>query len=289
VPPPEYSVRVSDRARRVRLVMTPDRGLEVVVPRRFDRRRIPALVLSKQDWIARAAARVEARRRELAADPPRLPERIALPAVGEEWTVEYRPAGASAGGSGGSGGGGGAWGGRALGAWGMVDDSRPEPRAGGSQPGAARKRGRTGARETAGGRLVVTGDLADPAAGRDALGRWLRRKAQATLVPRLAELAQSHHLEYDRACVRQQKSRWGSCSRRGTISLNINLLFLPPSLVDHVLLHELCHTAELNHSARFWTLLGYHDPDCRAHRKQLRRVRTALPSWVENEIEEPLV
>ena len=254
--PPDYSVRVSERARRVRLVMTADRGLEVVVPRRFDRRKIPALVESRRDWIERAAGQVEARRRELQADPPRLPERIVLPAVGEEWEVEYRA--------------------KQFGAWGTMEVG-----------GAIDPAGAT-VRERPGQRLVVTGNLADRSACRDALCRWLRRKAKAGLVPRLADLSGQHRLEFRLVTVRQQRSRWGSCSRHGTISLNANLLFLLPPLVDYVLLHELCHTVELNHSPRFWTLLGYHDPACKAHRRALRQARTSVPSWVEHEIGEPL-
>ena len=68
----------------------------MVVPRGFSQRRIPDLLESKREWIERAAQRVEAQRRRLEADPPRLPERIVLPAVGEEWLVEYRPAGRGA-------------------------------------------------------------------------------------------------------------------------------------------------------------------------------------------------
>jgi predicted metal-dependent hydrolase len=136
---------------------------------------------------------------------------------------------------------------------------------------------------------VVTGDPDDGVACRAALCRWLRRKAQATLVPRLAELSREHRLTYQRVSLRQQKSRWGSCSRRGTISLNVNLLFLAPALADHVLLHELCHTVEMNHSPRFWTLLGYHDPACKAHRKAMRQSKDSLPTWVEYEMGEPVV
>ncbi|OFW61022.1 MAG: hypothetical protein A2133_04420 [Actinobacteria bacterium RBG_16_64_13] len=243
--PPEYSVRVSARARRVRLVMNVDRGLEVVIPRRFDRRRIPELVEGKRDWIEKASARMEERRRRLEAEPPRLPGPIALPAVGEEWEVEYRP----------------------------------------GRPGAA---GAT-VRERSGGRLTLTGDLDDPVGCQEALCRWLVRTAKRTLVPRLEELARQHRLEYGRVSVRQQRTRWGSCSRRKTISLNARLLFLPPAVVDYVLLHELCHTVEMNHSPRFWTLLGYRDHDCRVHRKVLRKAGEALPTWLDHEVGEPIV
>ncbi|MBN1319264.1 MAG: M48 family metallopeptidase, partial [Thermoleophilia bacterium] len=239
----------------VRLVMSADGGLEVVVPRRFDQRRIPKLLESKREWIEQASARIkdrtEARRRRLEADPPRLPERIVLAGVGEEWQVEYR-----------------------------ARTTRV-----GSPPGMAG----SVARERPGSRLVVTGDLDDFGSCRDALCRWLSRRARRVLVPALEELALKHRFSYGRVSVRQQHSRWASCSRRNTISLNARLLFLPPGVVEHVLLHELCHTVEMNHSPRFWTLLGYHDPECHAHRKLLRAAWTAVPTWLDHEPGEALL
>lgn len=247
---PEYSVRVSKRARRVRLVMSAGGGLEVVVPCRFDQRQIPRLLDSRRDWIERASARVrdraEARRRRLEADPPVLPARIVLPAVAEEWEVEYRPR--------------------------RERDTPP----GAESAGAS-------VRERPAGRLVVTGDLEDHAACKDALCRWLTRRARRALVPRLEELALPHRFAHGRVSVRQQRSRWASCSRRKAMSINARLLFLPPGVVDHVLLHELCHTMEMNHSPRFWTLLGYHDPECRAHRRLLRTAWTMVPTWLDHE------
>lgn len=248
---PEYSVRVSARARRVRFVMTAERGLEVVVPRGFDRRMIPGLLQSRRLLIARAAARVavraENKRLRLQADPPRLPKRIVLPALEEEWDVEYVGAAAS--------------------------DGSVFPR---RVPGVV-------VRERAPGLLVVKGDIDEPSAAKAALCRWLVRKARAGLLPRLAELALRHALEYERAVVRQQRTRWASCSRRRTISLNARLLFLTPEVVDHVLLHELCHTREMNHSPRFWALLEVCDPDWRAHRGRLREAGRALPTWLDHE------
>lgn len=241
----EYSVRVSARAKRVRLVITRERGLEVVVPRRFDKRKIPALMAGKRDWIERAVARIEEQRRLLEAEPPRLPTRIVLPAVGEDWQVEYRPPALAA---------------------------VRGPSSGGSA-----------VREAAGHRLVVTGN-GDASAQQEALNRWLARAARRRLLPWLSRLAEEHRFAFERAVVRSQRTRWASCSRRGTISLNSRLLFLPPELVDHVLLHELCHTRELNHSARFWTLLGYHDPLCRTHRKALRTAGAMVPAWVDREV-----
>jgi predicted metal-dependent hydrolase len=71
--------------------------------------------------------------------------------------------------------------------------------------------------------------------------------------------------------------------------LNARLLFLRPEVVDYVLLHELCHTVEMNHSPRFWTLLGYHDPECRVHRKLLRSAGESVPTWLDHEVGEPAI
>ncbi len=137
------------------------------------------------------------------------------------------------------------------------------------------------AREARDGRLVVSGPAGDEDAYRRALIAWLRRRGRNTLVARLEELAPMHGFTFERATVRNQRTRWGSCSPRRTISLNLRLLFLDPVLVDHVLIHELCHTRELNHSRRFWSLMQAHDPDCALHRRQARDAWRSLPSWVD--------
>jgi predicted metal-dependent hydrolase len=221
--------------------MRADRGLEVVIPRGFGRRHIPALLESKRGWIERAAARVQARQRRLEHEPAGLPERIVLPALAEEWEVDY---------------------------------------SGGGAPAGAVVRERSG-------RLVVTGDADDFDACRRALCRWLGRRARRTLLPRLAVLSYQNQFPYERATVRQQRTRWGSCSRKKTISLNARLLLLPPAVVDYVLIHELCHTSEMNHSPRFWALVEAHDPEFRAHKKVLRQSAKELPRWLDHEMGEP--
>jgi len=131
-----------------------------------------------------------------------------------------------------------------------------------------------------GDRLRLEG-MASPADSRDALAQWLKRETRRRLVPRLETLARQNALVYERAAVRGQRTRWASCSGRGTISLNFRLLFLPADLVDHVLLHELAHTRHLNHSQRFWRLLARLDPDWRGHHARLRDARQWVPAWVE--------
>ena len=92
---------------------------------------------------------------------------------------------------------------------------------------------------------------------------WLRKvirntmakAARAVLPQRLEALARKHGFSYSRCTLRDVHTRWGSCSSRGSINLSIYLMMLPDELVDYVILHELCHTVEMNHSERFWTLL----------------------------------
>jgi len=95
--------------------------------------------------------------------------------------------------------------------------------------------------------------VADPATDlRPAIERHLWRLAAKELPPRVLEYAAAHQLPARRITVRNQRSRWGSCSRHGTISLNWRLIQAPPFVRDYLILHELTHLREMNHSARFW-------------------------------------
>jgi hypothetical protein len=108
---------------------------------------------------------------------------------------------------------------------------------------------------------------------------WIRRRAHEVLCPRLSELAQAFGMDYRKCSIRTQKSRWGSCSSNGTISLNDQLLFMPADTVDYLLTHELCHTRHMNHSAAFWRLVQTHAPDFRQHESVLDRGRAKVPEW----------
>ncbi len=128
-------------------------------------------------------------------------------------------------------------------------------------------------------RLGIRGDVDDKAKVRAALKRWLARRARTTLVDRLNELSTQYRLPYERATIRFQRSRWGSCSSTGTISLNARLMFLRPELVRCVLAHELCHTAHLNHGPRFWSLLDELEPAHRALHVGLKDSWSLIPAW----------
>ncbi len=127
--------------------------------------------------------------------------------------------------------------------------------------------------------LVVAGPVGDPAACRRALRRWLLRQGQVHLPPRLAEVSHGCGLPYTRSTVRLARSRWGSCSRGAAISLNARLLLLPSAVLDYVLVHELCHTREPNHSPAFWHLVARYCPAYPDHRRTLRAAGKELPAW----------
>ena len=83
----------------------------------------------------------------------------------------------------------------------------------------------------------------------------LRKQAKTLLSHRLHELAAEHGFSYARVSINSARTRWGSCSSRGHINLSLYLMTLPQRLSDYVLLHELCHTREMNHGPRFWSLM----------------------------------
>lgn len=230
---PAYTVRESTRAKHVRLTLSPHDGLVVVVPKGFDRRRIPAIVSEKSAWIRKHMQTIERQRFAMGVDAEaRLPQRIDLPAIGRTWAVSYRPSSGT----------------------------------------------RTAVAEEGPDRLVVSGPQ-DARAAEHALRQWLLGQGRGHLKPALLRRASDDDFPVKRVRIGCQKGRWGSCSSRGTISLNAKLLFLPPEWVHYVLMHELCHTREMNHSDRFWQLLERHVPNARDVRKALREAWFRIPAW----------
>jgi len=114
--------------------------------------------------------------------------------------------------------------------------------------------------------------LANPEGNlRPALESHLRNAARVELAHRVRELAREHDSIVQNVVIRNQKSRWGSCSCKGTISLNWRLIQLPDYVRDYIIVHELMHLRELNHSPRFWREVEKACPDYRAAEKWLKR------------------
>ena len=105
----------------------------------------------------------------------------------------------------------------------------------------------------------------------------LRRQAKQVLFPRLQVLAAARGLHYQKVSIRKSRTRWGSCSSKGNISLSLYLMLLPPYLQDYVMQHELTHLVEMNHSPRFWALLDEAtEGNSRQYRAALKRFSSSV-------------
>jgi len=118
-----------------------------------------------------------------------------------------------------------------------------------------------------GDRVVRVSNLEDI---RPEIERDMRQLARERLVPRLHQLAANHGLTVARVTIRNQRSRWGSCSRARAIALNFRLVQMPPDVCEYVLLHELMHIRQQNHGPRFWALVEQACPDYREAERWLR-------------------
>ena len=225
-----WSVRESQRARRLTVRVFHTGRVEVVVPFRTSARTVERFLERHRPWIERK--REEAR---LRAGPPVPfpPPHIELPACEETWRIH-------------------------------VADGPYRARIASPAPG-----------------LLTLG--AGPGSGqsaRQALRRWLMERARQALAPLLAQCAQELGFRYERVLVRRQRTRWGSCSTRGTVSLNCCLLFQRPPVVRYLMIHELVHTQHMNHSRRFWQCVARHCPDYRSLDRELLDGWRRVPDWV---------
>ena len=131
------------------------------------------------------------------------------------------------------------------------------------------------------GIIFVNGNIQDRLKTKQALRKWLYKRAQDFLFPWLEGLSKESGLDYAQAKIRNTRTRWGSCSAKKDISLSCKLLFINPLLVEHVLLHELCHTVHFNHARPFWDLLKNISPDLENLRKELKKASREIPAWFE--------
>ena len=128
--------------------------------------------------------------------------------------------------------------------------------------------------------VVVSGRTGDDKLCVAALKRWLASVAKSEFAPQLKALATVTGNPYKKMHVRGQRTCWGSHSSSGTISINYCLLFLEPEAVRYLMIHELCHARHMNHSARFWKLVGKFEPDYKRLDKALTDSWNRVPVWV---------
>jgi len=98
-----------------------------------------------------------------------------------------------------------------------------------------------------------------------------KESARELVLARLVYFNQYYNFSWGRVAIRNQKSRWGSCSQKGNLNFNYRILFLPPALQDYIIVHELCHLKELHHRESFWKLVAEQVPDFAALKGELRQ------------------
>jgi len=206
-----YRVRRSTRARRIRVIVDPRVGVEVVLPPRAREAEAASAVVELRPWIERRLAEQQALRERMERPPG------TVPYLGGDLVL------------------------------------RPEP-------------GRTRVHRR-GDSLLVPGDGATQ---RDAIERWYRRAARAEIAPRAVAAAGVLGREVTRLTIRDQRTRWGSCTAKGALSFNWRLLLAPPEILDYVVWHEACHLVVMDHSPRFWALVAEHVPAYREPQRWLR-------------------
>ena len=128
--------------------------------------------------------------------------------------------------------------------------------------------------------IILLGKNHDPEQCKIKLVRWVKQRAALLLNEELRRMSETIQLPFQDVRFRDQLTRWGSCSTDKRINLNYKLIFLPQALMQHVLIHELCHTKYLNHSESFWRLVQRFDAHCHEHRRALKLADRFVPEWI---------
>lgn len=100
-----------------------------------------------------------------------------------------------------------------------------------------------------------------------------KEKAREIILERLKHFTSFYNLSHGRVSIRNQKTRWGSCSRQGNLNFNYRLVHLREELLDYVIVHELCHLKEFNHGSNFWDLVAQALPEHQSLRRELKKIR----------------
>ncbi len=223
-----WNVRISRRARRLSMRVSPGGRVEVVVPPGVGIPAVERFVATHREW-------AERRLQELALDGPRaserLPQAVELEMLAKRWDVQYAQSSRSS----------------------VTDNGE--------------------------GSLRVRTPQGTDAQVARALLRWLAREAEGHLRDRLDSVSAETGLDYARMILRRQRTRWGSCSSAGTVSLNVCLVFQRPEVARYLMIHELCHRRHMNHSPAYWKLVASFEPHWRALDKELLKGWKKVPAW----------
>ncbi len=116
---------------------------------------------------------------------------------------------------------------------------------------------------------LITFHVTDLRRYKQHMQEWYKQQTARIIADRLPMLANRFNVKYNKVSIKDQKSRWASCSKKGNLHFNLLLSAAPPNVIDYVMIHELMHLIEFDHSRRFWRLVNEADPDYKKHREWL--------------------
>jgi predicted metal-dependent hydrolase len=112
---------------------------------------------------------------------------------------------------------------------------------------------------------LITFHVTDMRRHKQHMHEWYKQQTARIVADRLPVLARRFDVEYNKVSIKSQKSRWASCSKKGNLHFNLLLAAAPPDVIDYVIIHELVHLIEFDHSSQFWQLVKEADPDYKKH------------------------
>ena len=211
-----YSIQKSQRARYARLKISPQDGLQIIVPAGAEMN-VEEFIRKNASWILKHHSRIEQIKQETPQRSYVSGEKI--PFLGEQRLLHVEP--------------------KARGKLTTIILNHSEINI----------------------RVGTDGAANDADFIRATLENWYRHEAKTYIGKRVAELAKQHGFEYERVTIKGQSTRWGSCSAKHNLNFNWKLMMTPPAAIDYVIIHELCHLREMNHSKKFWKLVARYCPD----------------------------
>ncbi len=236
-----YQIRLSKRAKYMRLTFSDSKGLVVTQPAGVCEHVLNDWINSQQDWISRNFDRINARHHASSKDfLLERPQQIHIPLLKQTLQIKYHP--------------------------------------------------NTSHQITTDydglNTLTLSGMTDNTEFCIHVLQKWLQQYARQPLGQLLEQMAAVTGLQYNNYRIKAQRTRWGSCSSKGNINLNYKLALMPERWARYTVVHELCHTVELNHSKRFWTLVGQFIPDYKTTHAEMKDAALVLPQWVNHQFGE---
>lgn len=235
-----YTIKVSPRARRLSMRISMEKGLEVIVPEKFDQRKIRPFMDGHAEWIIKNLQKRLLKKQKAAEH--QIKDGSVIHILGQPKTIrvmetrQHKP---------------------------FVKEAR-----------ALKYDGDTAYYDNEEIIIFMPKMEVDESTKEDeikkALEKHLRQKAKKLFQKRTAEIAETMGLTYKRVTVKAQKTRWGSCSRDKNLNFNWRLVLADPATMDSIIVHELAHLVHLNHGRRFYDLVEKYSPDHKLHSKKLK-------------------